>query len=90
ISPFSDVVLSAFEQTMAGMPGREYKLKHSTFDIEDHYDYLIIDSPPSIGLLTFNSLLAAEELIIPVDSSPFSLDGKAPGDHPGHRKGGRA
>jgi len=72
---FSDVILSAFEQEMSGMPGREYKLKHGTFDIEDYYDYLIIDSPPSISLLTFNSLLAAEELIIPVDSSPFSLEG---------------
>ncbi|NIR16922.1 MAG: ParA family protein, partial [Desulfobacterales bacterium] len=44
-------------------------------DIENDYDYLIIDSPPSVGLLTFNALVAAEEVIIPVDPSFFSLQG---------------
>jgi len=71
----SDVVLSAFEQVMAGAVEREYKLIHSLFDIEDDYDYLIMDSPPSVGLLTFNGLVAAEEVIIPVDPSFFSLHG---------------
>ncbi|MGD8530148.1 MAG: AAA family ATPase, partial [Syntrophobacterales bacterium] len=71
----SDVVLSAFEQVMAGGQGREYKLAQSLVDIENNYDYLIIDSPPSVGLLTFNALVAAEEVIIPVDPSFFSLQG---------------
>jgi chromosome partitioning protein len=71
----SDVVLSAFEQVMAGAVEREYKLTHSLLDIEDDYDYLIMDSPPSVGLLTFNGLVAAEEVIIPVDPSFFSLHG---------------
>ncbi|UCE73039.1 MAG: AAA family ATPase [Methanomassiliicoccales archaeon] len=71
----SDVVLSAFEQVMAGARGREYKLTQSLVDIENNYDYLIIDSPPSVGLLTFNGLVAAEEAIIPVDASSFSLHG---------------
>ena len=71
----SDVVLSAFEQVMAGAHEREYKLAQSLVDIEDNYDYLIIDSPPSVGLLTFNGLVAAEEVIIPVDPSFFSLQG---------------
>jgi chromosome partitioning protein len=72
---FSNVVLSAFEQVMAGAPEREYQLSRRLEDIENHYDYLIIDSPPSIGLLTFNGLMASEEAIIPVDSSYFSLHG---------------
>jgi len=72
---FGNVVLSAFEQVMAGAPEREYKLTHSLRGIEDKYDYLIIDSPPSVGLLTFNGLVASDEVIIPVDSSFFSLHG---------------
>ncbi|MBN1843221.1 MAG: AAA family ATPase [Deltaproteobacteria bacterium] len=72
---FCNVVLSAFEQVMAGAPEREYKLARSLEGIENDYDYLIIDSPPSVGLLTFNGLMACEEVIIPVDSSSFSLHG---------------
>ena len=60
---------------MAGGNEREYKLAQSLVDIENDYDYLIIDSPPSVGLLTFNGLVAAEEVIIPVDPSSFSLHG---------------
>jgi len=71
----SDVVLSAFEQIMAGASEREYKLTQSLVEVENNYDYLIIDSPPSVGLLTFNGLVAAEEVIIPVDSSFFSVHG---------------
>lgn len=72
---FSDVVLSAFEQVMSGMPEREFRLTQGLQGIEDNYDYLIIDSPPSVGLLTFNGLMASREVIIPVDSSYFSLHG---------------
>ena len=72
---FSNVVLSAFEQVMAGAPEREYKLARSLEDTKNNYDYLIIDSPPSVGLLTFNALMASEEVIIPVDPSFFSLHG---------------
>jgi chromosome partitioning protein len=72
---FSDVVLSAFEQVMAGTPKREYRLTESLKEIDRVYDYLIIDSPPSLGLLTFNGLMASEEVIIPVDPSAYSLQG---------------
>ena len=71
----SDVVLSAFEQVMSGVPEREFKLAKSLEHLEDDYDYLVIDSPPSVGLLTFNGLMASEEVIIPVDPSYFSLHG---------------
>jgi chromosome partitioning protein len=71
----SDVVLSGFDQVMAGASEREYKLSQSLVDVENDYDYLIIDSPPSVGLLTFNGLVAAEEVIIPVDASFFSMHG---------------
>ncbi|MBW2600316.1 MAG: AAA family ATPase [Deltaproteobacteria bacterium] len=71
----SDVVLSAFEQSMAGTPGRENRLRQSLKIVANDYDYLIIDSPPSVGLLTFNGLMASNEVIIPVDPSYFSLHG---------------
>ena len=71
----SDIVLSGFEQVMAGVQGREYKLAESVEVVSGTYDFLIVDSPPSLGLLTFNGLLAADELVIPVDASVFSLNG---------------
>ena len=71
----SNVVLSAFEQAMAGAHGRESLLAGNLTALEDRYDYAIIDCPPSVGLLTFNALMAANEVIIPVDSSSFSLNG---------------
>ena len=72
---FSNVVLSAFEQKMAGAPAREFRLKQCLMGLENTYDYIILDCPPSIGLLTFNALIASDEAIIPVDSSAFSLNG---------------
>ena len=72
---YSDVVLSAFEQVMAGVEGREFKLFRCLKNIHNKYRYIIIDSPPSVGLLTFNGLMASSEIIIPVDPSSFSLNG---------------
>lgn len=71
----SDVVLSAFEQIMSGVAGREFRLNKCLGDLAREYDYLIIDTPPSVGLLTFNGLMACHEVIVPVDSSAFSLHG---------------
>ena len=72
---YSDVVLSAFEQVMAGVEEREFKLSQCLKSIQNDYSYTIIDSPPSVGLLTFNGLMASSEVLIPVDSSTFSLNG---------------
>jgi len=72
---YSDVVLSAFEQVMAGVEGREFKLTQSLQPIQNNYRFIIIDSPPSVGLLTFNGLMASSEILIPVDPSTFSLSG---------------
>jgi chromosome partitioning protein len=72
---YSDVVLSAFEQVMAGVEGREFKLTQCIKPVQNDYKFMIIDSPPSVGLLTFNGLMAATEILIPVDPSTFSLNG---------------
>jgi len=71
----SDVILSAFEQVMAGMEGREHRLERSLDELNGEYDYLILDCPPSVGLLTFNALMVAGEVIVPVDPSYYSLQG---------------
>lgn len=71
----SNVVLSAIEQLLAGRQDRELHLAKQLSGQDALYDFLIIDCPPGVGLLTFNALLAADEAIIPVDASPFSLHG---------------
>jgi chromosome partitioning protein len=74
----ASTVLSGVEQELADKMGREERLaqKLSRFP-DDEFDFIIIDCPPSVGLLTFNALIAARELIIPVDASFFSLHGLA-------------
>ncbi len=71
----SSPVLSAFEQELAGKPGRESRLLAKLSRNPGDYDYIVIDSPPSIGLLTFNALMASGEVVIPVDPSYFSVQG---------------
>jgi len=72
---FSNVVLSGFEQLMSGIQDREYRLKEALSHVEFLYDFIIVDSPPSVGLLTFNALMASHEAIVPVDSSANSIHG---------------
>jgi chromosome partitioning protein len=71
----SSVVLAAVEQELADKPGREQRLAAKLSRLRKEYEYVIIDCPPSIGLLTFNALAAAHETLIPVDPSFFSLHG---------------
>jgi chromosome partitioning protein len=73
----SDIRLSAIEQELAGMEGRENRLLQAIEPLKPAYDYVIIDCPPSIGHLCFNALRACEEAIIPIDMSLFSLRGVA-------------
>ena len=73
----SSVILSAVEQQLSGEEGREGRLLQAIRALKQPYDYIIIDCPPSIGLLCFNALRACEEVIIPIDMSLFSLRGIA-------------
>jgi chromosome partitioning protein len=63
------------EIELAGMVGREIILKDAVEKIANNYDYILIDSPPSLGLLTVNALTVAKEIIIPVQTEFFALEG---------------
>jgi chromosome partitioning protein len=71
----ANIVLSTAEQVLAGRDHREGRLRRVLRRVDDGFDFVLIDSPPNIGLLTFNALMAADEVIIPVDPSLFSLQG---------------
>jgi chromosome partitioning protein len=74
----ASTVLSGVEQELADKMGREDRLGQKLSQLpDDAFDFVVIDCPPSVGLLTFNALIAARELIIPVDASFFSLHGLA-------------
>lgn len=63
------------EIEMINLPNREYKMKAVLDNIRDDYDFIIIDCSPSLGLITINSLTAADSVIIPVQCEYFALEG---------------
>ncbi len=67
--------LTGAEVELVGALGREYKLKRSLVEEKNNFDFVIIDSPPSLGLLTINALCAADSLIIPVQCEYYALEG---------------
>jgi len=60
---------------LVGMDNREFKLYELLRRIRTNYDYILIDCPPSLGLLTINGLVAADEVIIPVQCEYYALEG---------------
>ncbi len=70
-----DVMLSSLESELLSETGREQKLKEAISKVEDNYDYILIDCPPSVGMLTINALVASKSAIIPVQCEYFSLEG---------------
>jgi len=71
----ASIDLSAFEQQMANIANRECCLKNAVDEVKSEYDYTIIDCPPAVGLLTFNALRAATNVIVPVETGYFALHG---------------
>ena len=66
------VELSAVEPRLAGVEGRETRLRDNLRRSELPYDVVLVDCPPSVGVLTFNALLASGEILVPVDASAYS------------------
>jgi chromosome partitioning protein len=71
----ADILLSAIPEMLAGFNGREDILSDVLAGVRDEYDYIVVDCPPNVGLLTFNALKACSEAIVPMDPSFFSLHG---------------
>ncbi|GAG85145.1 unnamed protein product, partial [marine sediment metagenome] len=64
----ASIDLSAFEQQMVGIVERECCLKAVLDEMKDEFDYVIIDCPPAVSLLTFSALRAATDVIVPVET----------------------
>lgn len=60
---------------LVNVPGREFLLKKLLVPINQDYDYIIIDSPPSLGILTINALAASDSVVIPVQCEYYALEG---------------
>ncbi|QQS60182.1 ParA family protein [Candidatus Falkowbacteria bacterium] len=71
----STMALAGAGIELVSVPDRESRLSMILEKVRDDYDYIIIDGPPSLGLLTINSLVAADEILIPVQSEYYALEG---------------
>ncbi len=67
--------LSPIELSLTNLHAREYKLRRALADVEDAYDYIILDAPPNIGLLNLNAILSVDDLLVPVLADFLSYDG---------------
>ena len=71
----SNIDLVAIELELVNHPNREFMLKKALRDVNDKYDYIIIDCAPSLGLITLNALTAADSVIIPIQCEYYALEG---------------
>ena len=67
--------LAGAEIELVELEQREFRLKRALASVEPDYDYLIIDCPPSLGLLTLNALTAAKSLLVPIQCEYYALEG---------------
>ncbi len=71
----SDISLTGGEIELVSLNQREKLLRQSLREVKDCYDYIVIDAPPSLGLLTVNVLSAADSLVIPIQCEYYALEG---------------
>ncbi len=71
----SHIDLVAVEIELVDKPNREMMLKNALNKVSDEYDYILIDCPPSLGLITLNALSASNSIIIPIQCEYFALEG---------------
>lgn len=71
----SNLDLTGAEVELVGVMGREHRLRKALERVRDNFDFILIDSPPSLGLLTINALCASDSIIIPVQCEYYALEG---------------
>jgi chromosome partitioning protein len=71
----ASVNLASAEAQLVNKLGRELRLRDQLLGVDEQYDYVMIDTPPSLGVLTINALVAATKVIIPTEARFFSLQG---------------
>ena len=69
------IALSGAEVELTNLMARETRLKDAFGEVKDEYDYILIDCPPSLGLLTINAFTACDSILIPVQSEYYALEG---------------
>ena len=67
--------LAAAEVELVNRVDREHSMRHALASVRDHYDFILIDCPPSLGLITINMLAAADSLLIPLQCEYYALEG---------------
>lgn len=71
----SSIDLAGAELELVSCDDREYRLKNAIAEIKDEFDFIIIDCPPSLGLITLNSFVSADSIIIPIQCEYYALEG---------------
>jgi chromosome partitioning protein len=71
----SDIALAGAEIELISLPRRESRLLYALDALDDTYEYILIDCPPSLGLLTLNALVAARHLLVPIQCEFYALEG---------------
>ncbi len=71
----SNIQLAGAEIELVYLEDREFLLKKALVEVKDFFDYIIVDCPPSLGLLTLNSLVAATSVLIPIQCEYYALEG---------------
>ena len=69
------LALAKLEQQLAGQFDAPFRLKDALAPVEKDYDYIVVDTPPSLGILTVNSLVAATHLLVPIQAAYFAIEG---------------
>ena len=82
----TSIDLSAAEIELIGVDDKEFIIRNAIAPIKDNYDYIIIDCPPSLSMLTINAMTTADSVLVPIQCEYYALEGLSQLIHTGERK----